>query len=64
MERSERLRIPEDFDYLAVRGLSSEAAQRLSSARPLTLGQAARLSGVRSADAALLMVALSRRDGA
>lgn len=64
MERSERLRIPEDFDYLAVPGLSSEAAQRLSSARPFTLGQAARLPGVRSADAALLMVALSRLDGA
>ncbi len=63
MERSERLRIPDDFDYLEVPGLSTEAAQRLSSTRPLTLGQAARLPGVRSADAALLMVALTRRGG-
>ena len=63
MERSERLRIPEDFDYLEVPGLSTEAAQRLSSSRPLTLGQAARLPGVRCADAALLMVALARRGG-
>src|SRR5208337_2299217 len=61
MERSERIRIPADFDYLEVPGLSTEAAQRLSSMRPLTLGQASRLSGVRSADAALLMVALTRR---
>jgi tRNA uridine 5-carboxymethylaminomethyl modification enzyme len=60
MERSERMRIPEFFDFRAVTGLSSEAAQRLSDARPLTLGQAARVPGVRSADAALLMVALSR----
>ena len=58
MERSERLRIPEGFDYRAVPGLSSEAAQRLEEARPLTLGQAGRVGGVRSADAALLMVRL------
>jgi tRNA uridine 5-carboxymethylaminomethyl modification enzyme len=61
MERSDRLRIPEGLNYAAVRGLSAEAAQRLAAARPLTLGQAARLHGVRSADAALLMVALTRR---
>jgi tRNA uridine 5-carboxymethylaminomethyl modification enzyme len=64
MERSERLRIPADFDYLAVSGLSAEAAQRLVAARPLTLGQAARVHGVRRADAALLMVALTRRGAA
>ena len=61
LERSERLRIPTDFDYLAMAGLSSEAAQKLSSTRPLTLGQAARIPGVRRSDAALLMIALSRR---
>ncbi len=61
MERSERLRMPEGFDYLAVGGLSAEAAQRLSLASPLTLGQAARVPGVRSADAALLLVALERK---
>ncbi len=61
MERSERLRIPEGFDYGAVTGLSAEAAQRLASARPLTLGQAARVHGVRSADAALLMVTILRK---
>jgi tRNA uridine 5-carboxymethylaminomethyl modification enzyme len=60
MERSDRQRIPEGFDYRAVTGLSTEAAQRLTAARPLTLGQAARVPGVRSADSALLLVALSR----
>ena len=60
MEKSERLRIPDGFDYRAVSGLSREAAQKLGAARPLTLGQAARVPGVRSADAALLMVSLSR----
>jgi len=61
MEKSERLRIPEDFDFSAVNGLSAEAALRLGSARPLTLGQASRVWGVRSSDAALLLVALSRK---
>jgi tRNA uridine 5-carboxymethylaminomethyl modification enzyme len=61
MEHSDRQRIPEDFDYRGVTGLSAEAAQRLSAARPLTLGQAARVQGVRNADAALLMVALLRK---
>jgi tRNA uridine 5-carboxymethylaminomethyl modification enzyme len=60
MARSERLRIPEGFDYRAVTGLSTEAVQRLATVRPLTLGQASRVPGVRSADAALLMVALAR----
>jgi len=61
MERSERQRIPEGFDYRGVAGLSAEATQKLMAARPLTLGQAARVPGVRSADAALLMVALMRK---
>jgi tRNA uridine 5-carboxymethylaminomethyl modification enzyme len=61
MERSEKLRIPEDLSYESVAGLSAEAAQRLAAARPLTLGQASRVPGVRSADAALLMVAIARR---
>jgi tRNA uridine 5-carboxymethylaminomethyl modification enzyme len=60
MERSERMRIPGDFDYRSIAGLSTEAEQRLSAARPLTLGQAARVPGVRSSDAALLLVAIAR----
>jgi tRNA uridine 5-carboxymethylaminomethyl modification enzyme len=62
MQRSDRLRIPDDFDYRAVLGLSAEAVQRLTAARPLTLGQASRVPGVRSSDAALLMVALMKRE--
>jgi tRNA uridine 5-carboxymethylaminomethyl modification enzyme len=61
MERSDRMRIPDLFDYRSVSGLSTEATQRLTSVRPLTLGQAARVPGVRSSDAALLLVAISRR---
>lgn len=61
MERSDRLRLPADFDYRKVLGLSTEAIQKLEAVRPLTLGQASRVPGVRNADAALLLVALSRR---
>jgi tRNA uridine 5-carboxymethylaminomethyl modification enzyme len=60
MEKSERMRIPDGFDYRAVAGLSAEALLKLEAARPLTLGQASRVSGVRNSDAALLLVALSR----
>ncbi|MDP3179667.1 MAG: FAD-dependent oxidoreductase, partial [Spirochaetaceae bacterium] len=60
LERSDRLRIPEDMDYRAISGLSSEARERLSALRPLTLGQASRAPGIRSADAALLMIAIVR----
>lgn len=59
MGRSERVRIPEDFDYRAVEGLSTEAVEKLSVAKPSTLGQALRVSGVRSSDAALLLVRLT-----
>jgi len=61
VDRSERLRIPRDFDFKAVIGLSSESIEKLGAVRPLTLGQASRVPGVRKSDAALLYVALSRR---
>ncbi|HRY80016.1 MAG TPA: tRNA uridine-5-carboxymethylaminomethyl(34) synthesis enzyme MnmG [Spirochaetia bacterium] len=58
--RSEDQRIPEGFDYRTVEGLSSESREKLEAVRPLTLGQAARIPGIRPADAALLMVKLAR----
>jgi tRNA uridine 5-carboxymethylaminomethyl modification enzyme len=57
--RSESLRLPERLDYLSVEGLSAEAAEKLSAVRPATLGQAMRVPGVRSSDAALLLVRLT-----
>lgn len=56
----EQRRIPEAFDYGAVPGLSSEARARLVQRRPLTLGEASRIAGVRSADVQLLAVLLRR----
>ncbi len=52
----DRVRIPATIDYPAVRGLRRECALKLQSARPSTLGQASRISGVSPADLSVLMV--------
>ena len=44
--RDEGLRLPKDFDYRAVGGISNEVKEKLIKARPDTLGQAARIEGV------------------
>lgn len=59
--RMEETRIPDDFDYGAVKGLSAEAAEKLQAIRPLSVGQASRVSGVRTSDTAVLMVLLGKR---
>lgn len=58
LERIERVAIPDSFDYDAVTGLSSESRGKLSRFRPLTLGQAGRISGVTPADVQILWVAV------
>jgi len=52
--------IPDSFDYKIVSGLSSEARQKLNQIRPISLGQASRISGVSPADVGLLAVWLKR----
>ena len=61
LDRSERLRIPPEFDYRAVPGLSKEAMEKLGAVKPLTLGQASRVTGVRKSDLALLYIVVSRQ---
>jgi tRNA uridine 5-carboxymethylaminomethyl modification enzyme len=56
--RDESLRLPDDFDYAAVAGLSTECRLKLSAIRPLTLGQAARIDGVTPAALTLVLVHL------
>ena len=58
--RFEDARIPADFDYAKVTGLSREVEQTLQRIRPATLGQAGRISGVTAAAVALLLVHLRR----
>jgi tRNA uridine 5-carboxymethylaminomethyl modification enzyme len=60
--KQEALRLPEDFDYAGVSGLSNEARQRLEASRPATLGQASRLEGVTSASISILLIYLKKRE--
>jgi tRNA uridine 5-carboxymethylaminomethyl modification enzyme len=60
-QRHEDTRLPEDLDYAAVRGLSTEVCQKLTRHKPATLGQAARISGVTPAAISLLLVHLKKR---
>ena len=55
--------LPPDLDYLSLRGLRTEARQKLDKIRPLNLGQASRISGVSPADIAALMIHLERPQG-
>jgi len=62
--RLEDARIPEWIDYGCVSGLSAEARERLSSIRPDSLGQAARMPGITPAAISLLAVHLkAAREG-
>ena len=54
----EEKKLPADIDYLSIRGLRIEAAQKLAKLRPITLGQASRISGVNPADISVLLIYL------
>ena len=57
--RMEARRIPADIDYSKVGGLTREACEKLSAIRPVSIGQASRISGVSPADISILIVHLS-----
>ena len=57
----ENRRIPPDFDYDSIEGLSNEARQKLAAIKPLSVGQASRIAGVRVSDIALLTLYLDRK---
>ena len=58
MEKLEEKRLPLDIDYKSLRGLRIEAAQKLDKFRPMTVGQASRISGVNPADISVLLIYL------
>jgi tRNA uridine 5-carboxymethylaminomethyl modification enzyme len=58
--RNEEARIPADFDYAAVAGLSNEVRAKLQQVRPQTIGQAQRIAGITPAAISLLLVHLKR----
>ncbi|MGE7885234.1 tRNA uridine-5-carboxymethylaminomethyl(34) synthesis enzyme MnmG [Bacillus sp. NPDC094077] len=56
MKKMENKKIPVDIDYDAISGIASEARQKLKDVRPLSMGQASRISGVNPADVSILLV--------
>ncbi|HHU19604.1 MAG TPA: tRNA uridine-5-carboxymethylaminomethyl(34) synthesis enzyme MnmG [Bacilli bacterium] len=56
MKKMEEKNIPENIDYDAISGLKEEAKLRLKEVRPLSVGQASRISGVNPADISILLV--------
>ncbi|MEJ2313224.1 MAG: tRNA uridine-5-carboxymethylaminomethyl(34) synthesis enzyme MnmG [Nitrospirota bacterium] len=60
LRRSEAMRIPPDFDYGGLKGLSSEVLSKLEEVRPENLGQAGRIPGVTPAALTLIMLTVKR----
>jgi tRNA uridine 5-carboxymethylaminomethyl modification enzyme len=56
--KMENKRIPDDIDYRQIQGLASEAKEKLEKIRPISIGQASRISGVTPADISILLVYL------
>ena len=61
LRRSENTKLPGDFDYDVISGLSNEVKAKLNQARPETLGQASRIPGVTPAAVSLLLIQLKKR---
>ena len=59
-KKEEARLLPDDIDYEAIPGLRLEARQKLSDIRPLSIGQAGRISGVSPADIAVLLIYLEQ----
>ncbi|WP_165999016.1 tRNA uridine-5-carboxymethylaminomethyl(34) synthesis enzyme MnmG [Bacillus sp. Cs-700] len=56
MKKMDEKKIPDGIDYYAIGGLATEAKQKLDEVRPLSIGQASRVSGVNPADVSILLV--------
>jgi tRNA uridine 5-carboxymethylaminomethyl modification enzyme len=60
LSRLESLSIPDSIDYYSFKSLSTEAKQKLDAVRPVTIGQASRISGVSPSDISVLLIHLGR----
>lgn len=58
LKKMEQKKIPDDIEYETIHGIASEAKQKLAKIRPLSIGQASRISGVTPADISILLVYL------
>src|SRR5699024_2543511 len=62
MQKMESKKIPERIDYDAIKGIASEGRDKLKEVRPLSIGQASRISGVNPADISILLVYIEQVD--
>ncbi len=62
-KKFEKKLLPKDIDYNDVSGLRNEAVQKLSNIRPISVGQASRISGVSPADISVLLIYLEHKYG-
>jgi tRNA uridine 5-carboxymethylaminomethyl modification enzyme len=60
-EKLEKKLLPDQIDYTEVKGISTEARQKLNKFRPMSVGQASRISGVSPADISVLLVYLEQK---
>ena len=60
-KKLEQKKLPGNIDYLSMKGLRTEAQQKLNSYRPVSIGQASRISGVSPADISVLLVYLEQK---
>ena len=60
MKRLDDVKIPSELDYSTLKSLSSEAKEKLSKLKPVTIGQASRVSGVTPSDISVLLIYLGR----
>lgn len=60
-EQLEKRKLPQELNYQEIEGLATEAKQKLSEIRPLSVGQASRISGVTPADLSVLLLYLEKR---
>lgn len=61
LQANDALKLPDSFDYAAVRGLSAEVREKLIKRRPATIGQASRIPGLTPAAISLLLIHLKRK---
>ena len=62
LQAMDKIKLPEDIDYEKITNLSIEGRQKLMEIRPLTMGQASRISGVNPADISIVAMTLKSKE--